>query len=80
MKTLLTTLLLIGVMSFTPATTDFCTGWKHGYVQGFCYDVNYGCVAPPVPVCPVPRVGQDAYKDGYNRGFLQGKWDKENGR
>ena len=75
MKTLVVTFLLL----FATASTDFCDGWKEGYKEGWCFDVNFGCMPPPPPLCPLPDVGRDTYKDGYNRGFLQGKKDKENG-
>lgn len=47
-------------------------GWQKGYISGFCYqDLN--CITPIVPVCPLPMVQFNTYKDGYNDGFLQGK-------
>tara|TARA_R110000850_G_scaffold90138_6_gene192380 strand:+ start:523 stop:804 length:282 start_codon:yes stop_codon:yes gene_type:complete len=50
----------------------YCDGWEAGYVQGWCYEVP-NCIKPIVPVCPIAKVGQDRYIDGYNRGFLKGK-------
>jgi hypothetical protein len=55
---------------YTEAT--YCEGWESGYEQGWCYEVP-GCIIPVVPVCPVPKVNQDTYTDGYNRGFTKGK-------
>jgi hypothetical protein len=49
----------------------FCDGWKDGYKAGYCYR-QYACLEPLVPLCPLPRLGEDTYKDGYNRGFLAG--------
>jgi hypothetical protein len=50
----------------------YSDGWKAGYVQGWCYEVP-NCIEPIVPICPIAKVGQDRYVDGYNRGFLKGK-------
>tara|TARA_R110000772_G_scaffold89737_1_gene185736 strand:+ start:3871 stop:4152 length:282 start_codon:yes stop_codon:yes gene_type:complete len=50
----------------------YCDGWEAGYIQGWCYEVP-NCIKPIVPVCPIAKVGQDRYIDGYNRGFLKGK-------
>ena len=69
-------LLLLMLTSFSiHSQTDFCKGWKDGYKEGYCYG-KYGCVSPVAPVCPVPNVGEDNYKGGYNRGFLKGKSDQ----
>ena len=51
---------------------DYCDGWNDGYKSGWCYGRGYGCLEPLVPLCPLPRLGEDGYKAGYNRGFLQG--------
>ena len=51
---------------------DYCDGWKDGYEQGYCYGRN-NCLKPLVPLCPIAKVGQTTYRDGYNRGFLKGK-------
>jgi hypothetical protein len=50
----------------------FCDGWEDGYAAGYCYRQNYGCIKPIVPICPIPRIGEDNYQGGYNRGFLAG--------
>lgn len=49
----------------------FCEGWEAGYVAGYCYQ-KYSCLEPLVPLCPLPRLGEDNYQGGYNRGFLVG--------
>ena len=49
----------------------FCSGWEDGYQAGYCYE-NYSCISPIVPICPIPRVGEDSYQNGYNRGFMAG--------
>ena len=51
-------------------------GWKKGYIKGWCYqDLN--CIEPIVPISPIPKLGFDTYKDGYNDGFLKGKKDRK---
>lgn len=61
-----------------PVQTEsaFCEGWESGFVAGYCYNV-YGCVEPLVPLCPLPRVNESSYQDGYNRGFLAGREKKQ---
>ena len=49
----------------------FCEGWHDGYIAGYCYR-KVSCIPPIVPICPIPRIGEDTYMDGYNRGFLAG--------
>jgi hypothetical protein len=67
-------LLVILLIAFTCMAygSGFCEGWAAGYSAGYCYGKGYGCVKPVTPVCPVARVGEDTYQDGYNRGFLAG--------
>ena len=80
--------LISTLFSFTPIASEdeaellmesnytlFCDGWRSGYVAGYCYR-QYGCIEPIVPICPLPRIGEDNYEGGYNRGFLQGLNDK----
>jgi hypothetical protein len=56
-----------------PATaqTGFCAGWADGYGEGYCYE-QYACLRPLTPLCPLPRLGESSYQDGYNRGFMVG--------
>ena len=49
----------------------FCEGWHDGYIAGYCYQ-KFGCLQPLVPLCPLPRIGENTYMHGYNRGFLAG--------
>jgi hypothetical protein len=52
--------------------TEFCQGFEDGYCEGY-KDVKGPFVVCPVPpVCPVPGVGIDTYKGGYNTGFKAG--------
>jgi len=61
-------ILLFSSLAFADA---FCDGWEDGYKAGYCYR-QYACLEPLVPLCPLPRLGEDTYQDGYNRGFLAG--------
>lgn len=54
----------------------FCRGWEAGYKHGYCYK-EFACIDPITPICPIPDVGEDGYRDGYNRGFLAGLGDKQ---
>ena len=72
--------ILIILILFTSGTIlsekTYADGWKEGYKEGWCYEVQF-CIAPVPPVCPVPRVGENSYKGGYNRGFTKGKSDNK---
>ena len=69
MKQLIAILLIAGSLSAFGGA--FCEGWSAGYKAGYCYRENF-CLPPLVPLCPLPRLGEDGYQDGYNRGFLRG--------
>jgi hypothetical protein len=65
-------IVMLLAVSFCIAWDDaFCEGWEAGYVAGWCYR-QANCLAPLAPLCPLPRLGEDTYQDGYNRGFLTG--------
>lgn len=53
---------------------QFNIGYKDGWPIGYCYDAQYGCMAPPTPLAPYPRVGEssDSYWNGYHRGLSDG--------
>jgi hypothetical protein len=55
----------------------YADGWNDGYKAGYCYGKGYGCYPPYPPYPPYPRYGEDSYKGGYNRGFLQGIADQK---
>lgn len=57
----------------TPAVAygSFCDGYDAGFQAGKCHDESY-CIPAVPPVCPVPRAGERSYRDGYNRGFVDG--------
>lgn len=54
----------------------YCNGFEEGYKSGYCYQVR-GCIEPIPPICPIPLLGQEGYKDGYDRGFQLGFSDRE---
>jgi hypothetical protein len=72
MKTII--ILLFVVFGLSTTNNQFCDGFTNGYIDGYCYDQPVGiCLEPLVPLCPLPRLNRDTYKDGYNTGFVQGK-------
>ena len=71
MKTLLTSLTIFIFSTITFSQDSFCDGWDAGYAAGACYGNNF-CVPPITPLCPLPRIGEDSFQGGYNRGFLAG--------
>lgn len=57
------------------AVTEFEDGWKDGYCEGW-KDIKGPYAICPIPkIAPIPQIGRDLYKDGYNRGFKQGYMD-----
>ena len=67
MRIILAVLMLITLALATP----FCDGFKAGYKDGYCYGKAF-CTQPLSPLCPLPRMGENSYMGGYNRGFLVG--------
>lgn len=51
---------------------DFEAVWSKGYVDGYCYDVEF-CIEPIAPIAPLPRLQDTTYTIIYNRGFLAGR-------
>lgn len=62
---------LCGPVETSSAQTGFCAGYQDGYVEGYCYE-QFGCLRPLAPLCPLARLGETTYQDGYNRGFIAG--------
>ena len=52
--------------------SDFCDGWEDGYCEGWKDVKAQHAICPITPICPIPEVGQDTYRGGYNRGFKAG--------
>lgn len=51
---------------------DFCDGYADGYEEGWCHEQGVGCIAPITPICPIPKIGEEGFRGGYNRGFIEG--------
>lgn len=72
----LVTILLGCLLISAVSKEDYCDGWKKGYEAGYCYEVQ-NCIKPIVPVCPIPKLNEKSFQDGYNRGFTVGKSNKK---
>ncbi|MEE8564935.1 MAG: hypothetical protein V3S79_00970 [Candidatus Thermoplasmatota archaeon] len=53
--------------------TSFCEGWKDGHCEGWKDIKGQYSVCPIAPICPIPAIGQDTYRGGYNAGFKAGR-------
>ena len=51
---------------------DYCDGWEDGYCEGWKDIKGQFAICPITPICPLPEIGRDRYRDGYNRGFKAG--------
>lgn len=60
------------VSAATLGLDDYSDGWEDGWAEGWKYVKGQYSIPPIAPVAPVPRPGQNKYKDGYNRGFVAG--------
>jgi len=54
------------------SSNDFCDGWADGYCEGWKDVKGQYAICPITPICPIPEIGQDSFKGGYNRGFKAG--------
>ena len=52
--------------------SEFCEGWEDGYCEGWKEIKGRLSICPVTPVCPVPEIGRNSYKGGYNTGFVAG--------
>lgn len=59
--------------------TSYDKGYTNGFKDGYCYKI-YGCMAPIPPIPPIPTIDENPnnFKDGYHRGFLDGRYKKIN--
>lgn len=71
MKKIFLIFAFILITSFT--VSDFCQGYTDGFCSGFRDIKGDFVVCPVAPVCPVPDVGKDNYRGGYNEGFKKGQ-------
>lgn len=56
---------------------NYCDGYKDGFKEGYCLNV-VGCIPPPTPPCPTPRVEEkNTYNGGKLRGMVDGKKKRE---
>ncbi len=70
-------LLLTMCISSTALATEFCDGYKAGYISGYKQARNTS-IAPITPICPIKpikRMGDPSsdYQMGYNTGFIKGR-------
>jgi hypothetical protein len=56
----------------TIAASDYCDGWEDGYCEGWKDVKGQYAICPIAPICPIPEIGKDGYRGGYNRGFKAG--------
>jgi len=68
---------LLFLASFHSSQQTFCSGFKIGYKNGWCYNQISPCTTPNTPNCPLPEIYKEDYQDGYNRGFIKGIKDFE---
>lgn len=52
--------------------SDYCDGWEDGYCEGWKDVKGQYAICPITPICPIPEIGKNRYRDGYNRGFKAG--------
>jgi len=77
MKKLLLILLLVPMVSFGQSSSqDYEDGYKKGFKEGYCYE-DLTCYPPYPPYPPYPKYGFDTQKDGYNRGLMDGKANRD---
>lgn len=65
-------IIMILMMAGALYADSFCDGFQLGYEEGWCYRASYYCIRPITPICPIARIGERTFQDGYNRGFLLG--------
>ena len=62
----------------TKLVSSFCDGWEDGYCEGWRDIKGPNAICPITPICPIPEIGQDTYRGGYNRGFKAGSRKAQN--
>lgn len=62
-------------LSFTTIQDEYCDGWEDGYCQGWLYVKGEWAICPITPICPLAKLLETEYRDGYHRGFLKGRKD-----
>lgn len=79
-KLLLVTTMTFALLSFKASNDDFCRGWSHGFQNGWKHVKGDWSLPPLTPLCPFPKVGEDKYTHGYNRGFQRGVYQANESR
>jgi hypothetical protein len=82
MRNFIFTIICILSLNFvSKAQTSFDNGFKEGFKNGYCYSANSGflCTPPLPPLPPLPQIteSRNSYQDGYNRGFLYGRAQRD---
>jgi len=67
--------IITGHVGFPTIENTYCTGWDEGYPEGYKDVKGKYAIVPVTPLCPIPEIDKDTYKDGYNRAFKQGVKD-----
>lgn len=64
----------------TFSQNQFSIGYKNGFEAGYCFNKGVGCISPIPPLPPLPNINESGYnfKDGYNRGFIDGRGEANN--
>ena len=52
--------------------SDYCDGWEEGYCEGWKDVKGEFAICPITPICPIPEIGKDDFRGGYNRAFKAG--------
>tara|TARA_R110001592_G_scaffold122291_1_gene328826 strand:+ start:356 stop:589 length:234 start_codon:yes stop_codon:yes gene_type:complete len=60
-------------LSFTDIQESYCEGWETGYCEGWRDVKGEWAICPITPLCPLEKLNQTRYLDGYNRGFKNGR-------
>lgn len=79
MKKLLFIVSMLIIFISSDIQSNYCIGYDDGYADGWCYNDQF-CNPPLSPLCPLPRLNESSasYRDGYNRGFVHGRYDRSN--
>ena len=57
----------------TISQSEYCEGWEEGYCEGYKDIKGEFSICPITPLCPMPEIFKDSWKDGYHRAFLAGR-------
>ena len=60
------------IIKKTIIQSAFCEGWDEGYCEGWKEIKGALSICPIAPICPIPDIGKNSYKWGYNTGFRAG--------